>query len=247
MIKTAEINGILCRYYFTGKVYVSKDGTTAGVPNNRWGGYRQLSIVEDEGRKYIKVNKNKSVRLDWAVMRCFGPPMPVDSKKYMINHKDGDLLNCDASNLEWVIQPYKHTAEDSVDIPRYDITVFKDGHVEQDGKVMAINDSMYVEDLDLKVCIHPHINVPKPRSIYYQRIFIDDLMNRAGYVQGDDSVFRFPTILHIDYDMTNCAADNLLWVEFDDTRLNEYQSRIKEDKHKRNVELNPRKPLPSNM
>ena len=246
-MKTYCINGTWCRYFIAGDVYVSKDGTVAGKPAYKGKGCKPLSIIEDEGKKYIQVSKNNLVPVDLAVMICYCPPKPNDGKRYTINHKDGDLLNCAASNLEWVIQPYVHTAEDSFDIQRYDITVFKDGHVEQDGKTMTVYDSMFVGDLDLEVCIHPHINVPKPRSIYYQRIFIDDLMNRAGYVQGDDSVFKFPTILHIDYDMTNCAADNLLWVEYDDPRLNEYQSRIKEHKHKRNVELNPGKELPSNM
>lgn len=247
MIKTAEINGILCRYYFAGKVYVSKDGTVAGIPNYRWGGYKQLSIIEDEGRKYIKVNKNKSVRLDLAVMRCFGPPMPVDSKRYMINHKDGDLLNCDVNNLEWVIQHYEHTVDESIDLRCCGkiITVFKDGHVEMDGKTLDVYDDIGSRDLDLLVAIDPYIVVHgKKNSGHFT---MDKIMDVAGYIQGDDMILSYPQILHIDNDWKNFSSNNLMWVEYDDERFKTYQLKMKEDKHKRNVELNPRKPLPSNM
>lgn len=245
MIKTAEINGTLCRYYFAGKVYVSKDGTVAGVPNNRWGGYRQLNIIDDRGRKFIKVNKNKSIRLDLAVMRCFGSPMPVDGKRYMINHKDGDGLNCDVNNLEWAIHHYEHTAEDSIVLNCCGnrITAFKDGHIEMDGKTMMVHDSLYDPDIELEVCIDPHIAVSRPRSIYHERVDIDKIMNVAGYIQGDDMILSCPQILHIDNDWKNFSSDNLMWVEYDDERFKSYQLKKKEDKHKRNVELNPGKEL----
>lgn len=245
MIKTAEINGTLCRYYFAGKVYVSKDGTVAGVPNNRWGGYRQLNIIDNEGRKFIKVNKNKSVRLDLAVMRCFGPPMPVDSKRYMINHKDGNLLNCDVNNLEWAIHHYEHTAEDSIVLNCCGnrITAFKDGHIEMDGKTMMVHDSLYDPDIELEVCIDPHIAVSRPRSIYHERVHIDKIMNVAGYIQGDDMIYDHPVILHKDYDWKNFASDNLEWVDSLNEEYNKYMIQKKEDKHQRNVELNPGKKL----
>jgi len=247
MIKTAEINGTLCRYYFAGKVYVSKDGTVAGVPNNRWGGYRQLNIIDNEGRKFIKVNKNKSVRLDLAVMRCFGPPMPVDSKRYMINHKDGNLLNCDVNNLEWAIHHYEHTVDESIDLRccGKKITVFKDGHVEMDGKTLDVYDDIGSRDLDLLVAIDPYIVVHGEKNSGH--FTMDKIMDVAGYVQGDDMILSYPQILHIDNDWKNFSSDNLMWVEYDDERFKTYQLKMKEDKHKRNVELNPRKPLPSNM
>ena len=114
-MKTYCINGTWCRYFIAGDVYVSKDGTVAGKPAYKGKGCKPLSIIEDEGKKYIQVSKNNLVPVDLAVMICYCPPKPNDGKRYTINHKDGDLLNCAASNLEWVIQPYVHTAEDSFD------------------------------------------------------------------------------------------------------------------------------------
>ena len=249
MIKTIKIQEVWCRHYIAGCVYVSKDGTVAGVSAYKGKGCKPVEIIEEDGRKYIKVSKQKLVPLDEAVITCYCPPKPKDGKRYTINHKNGDLLNCNASNLEWVLQKYEHTTDESIDL-RYCgsiITVFKDGHVEQDGKPMKIYDSMDSEDLDLEVCIGPHIYLPDPHSIYHKSFFIDQLMSVAGYVQGDDSVLRFPSILHIDNDMTNCAADNLLWVEQDDPRMKKYESCMKQYKHKRNVELNPNKKLPSDL
>ena len=241
MIKTYCINGTWCRYYIAGDVYVSKDGTVAGKPAYKGKGCKPLSIIEDGGKKYIQVTKKKWVLLDLAVIKCFGPPMPVDSKRYMINHKDGNLLNCDVNNLEWAIHHYEHTAEDSIVLNCCGnrITAFKDGHIEMDGKTMMVHDSLYDPDIELEVCIDPHIAVSRPRSIYHEHINIDKIMEVAGYIQGDDMILSCPQILHIDNDWKNFSSDNLMWVEYDDERFKSYQLKKKEDKHKRNVELNP--------
>ena len=50
MIRTMTINGILCRHYIAGDVYVSKDGTVAGVPVNRGKGCKPVDIIVDGGR-----------------------------------------------------------------------------------------------------------------------------------------------------------------------------------------------------
>ena len=247
MIKTYCINGTWCRYYIAGDVYVSKDGTVAGKPAYKGKGCKPLSIIEDGGKKYIQVTKKKWVPLDLAVIKCFGKPKPLDSKRYMINHKDGDALNCDITNLEWVIQHYEHTVDESIDLRccGKKITVFKDGHVEMDGKTLDVYDDIGSRDLDLLVAIDPYIVVHGEKNSGH--FTMDKIMDVAGYVQGDDMILSYPQILHIDNDWKNFSSDNLMWVEYDDERFKTYQLKMKEDKHKRNVELNPRKPLPSNM
>ena len=248
---TKTINGKVCGIYQRNghKIWVANTGDFAAVctKNNSVG--KELPIVHDFNYNFVLLKDGTMLNIVNAVITNFGPSYPNDGNEYVINHKDGDLLNCNASNLEWVLQKYEHTTDESIDL-RYCgsiITVFKDGHVEQDGKPMKIYDSMDSEDLDLEVCIGPHIYLPDPHSIYHKSFFIDQLMSVAGYVQGDDSVLRFPSILHIDNDMTNCAADNLLWVEQDDPRMKKYESCMKQYKHKRNVELNPNKKLPSDL
>ena len=245
MIKTYCINGTWCRYYIAGDVYVSKDGTVAGKPAYKGKGCKPLSIIEDGGKKYIQVTKKKWVPLDLAVIKCFGKPKPLDSKRYMINHKDGNLLNCDVNNLEWAIHHYEHTAEDSIVLNCCGnrITAFKDGHIEMDGKTMMVHDSLYDPDIELEVCIDPHIAVSRPRSIYHERVDIDKIMNVAGYIQGDDMIYDHPVILHKDYDWKNFASDNLEWVDNLNEEYNKYLIQKKEDKHQRNVELNPGKKL----
>ena len=249
MPKTVIIDGVSCRYFIKGRIYISRDGKVAGM---KYGikyskpVIKQIKIKIDDAGKYIKKPNGPRVPIDLAVITCYCPPKPMANKRYRINHKDGDAMNCDASNLEWVIQPYEHTDAPSINLRCYGniVTVFKDGHVEQDGKPMTIYDSMYDSDVDLEVCIRPHIQVPRPHSIFHARVFLDDLMKIAGYIQGDDSVFMYPEILHIDYDRMNCSSDNLMWVEGDDKRLDTYQDRKKEDRHKRNIELNPGKYIP---
>ena len=248
MPKTELINGEECRYYIKGKIYISRDGNVAGMQYGvRYSKpvIKQIKIKTDDAGKYIKKPNGPRIPVDLAVMTCYCPPKPMDNKRYRINHKDGDAMNCDANNLEWVIQPYEHTDAPSINLRCYGniVTVFKDGHVEQDGKPMTIYDSMYDSDVDLEVCIRPHIQVPKPSSIWHERVFLDNLMKIAGYIQGDDSVFMYPKILHIDYDRMNCSSDNLMWVEYNDERLVTYYARNKEDRHKRNIELNPGKSI----
>ena len=249
MPKTVIIDGVSCRYFIKGRIYISRDGKVAGM---KYGikyskpVIKQIKIKTDDAGKYIKKPNGPRVPIDLAVITCYCPPKPMDNKRYRINHKDGDAMNCDASNLEWVIQPYEHTDALSINLRCYGniVTVFKDGHVEQDGKPMTIYDSMYDSDVDLEVWMPPHIQVPRPHSIFHARVYLSDLMEKAGYIQGDDSVLKNPKILHIDYDMMNCSSDNLMWVEGDDERLNTYYARKKEDGHKRNIELNPGEYIP---
>ena len=69
----------------------------------------------------------------------------------------------------------------------------------------------------------------------------------AGYIQGDDSIYDHPVILHKDYDRTNFASDNLEWVDRSNPEYNKYLIQKEKDKHNRNVEMNPGKPLPSSL
>ena len=242
--KKATINGVECRYYYAGKIYVSRDGTVAGALRST--GIKPVSIIVDDGEKYAKVNKNKLVAIEQAVMKCYCPPKPVDTKRYCISHKDGDKLNCDADNLEWAIDHYEHTTDPSIDLRCLGkkITVFKDGHVEQDGKPVTIHDSWYDSDVDLEVSYGPHIKMAEPKSLYYLNYTLDEIMKVAGYVQGDDMIFDSPQILHIDNDMMNCSADNLMWVDASDSRYKAYESKRKADMHQRTVELNPGRHIP---
>lgn len=249
MAKTELINGVECRYFYKGRIYVSRDGNVAGMQY----GFKyskpvikQIKIKTDDVGKYIKKPNGPRVPIDLAVMTCYCPPMPRDGKRHIINHKDGDIMNCAADNLEWIIHHYEHTEAPSIELNCYQsrITVFKDGHVEMDGKPMTIHDSFFDSDMGLEAYIGPHICVSKPRSIYSERVNMDSIMRAAGYVQGDDAIFQDPKILHIDYDVMNWAADNLIWVEGTDERLKEYHAKSKEFGHQRNIELNPGKDVP---
>ena len=249
MPKTELINGEECRYYIKGKIYISRDGNVAGMQYGvRYSKpvIKQIKIKTDDAGKYIKKPNGPRIPVDLAVMTCYCPPKPRDGKRYIINHKDGDIMNCSANNLEWVIHHYEHTLEPSIELSCYGnkITVFKDGRVEMDGKPMMIHDSFFDSDMDLEAYIGPHICVSRPRSNYSERVNMDRIMRVAGYVQGDDAIFQNPEILHIDYDEMNWAADNLIWVEGADKRLKEYYAKRKEFCHKRNIELNPGKDVP---
>jgi hypothetical protein len=76
---------------------------------------------------------------------------------------------------------------------------------------------------------------------------VEKIMKSAGFVNGDDALFKNPVILHRDFDRLNFSADNLEWVENTDQRYIDYQAKKDADRHQRNVELNPGKTLLSGM
>ena len=98
-----------------------------------------------------------------------------------------------------------------------------------------ISDCVGDADTDLLRCILPHVSDPNKMSGH---LFVDDLMAAAGYVNGEKFSLKSPVILHKDNNPTNFNSDNLKWVESTDPRYIEYQKKVKEWKHQRNLELN---------
>ena len=69
-------------------------------------------------------------------------------------------------------------------------------------------------------------------------LFVDDLMDASGSVDGEKYDLSNAVILHKDYDPMNFSCDNLELVEAADPRYIEYQEKFEEWKHQRNLVLN---------
>ena len=238
---TKLINGRRCRWFFDGRIWISDDGTVAFVPDKKSkSGKKNIKIKTDvNGEKYIEHPYGYDVSVAKAVITCFCPP-PADGKKYTISHKDGNVSNCYYKNLEWVQYHYIHATSASVvvRVKGLNLTVNRDGSIEMNGKKMTVWDSFYDSDQDLEVCSScPFVAVPQKNSIYRAKIFIDDLMKEAGYVQGDDANLTSPVILHKDNDYMNCDSDNLEWVESTDKRYCDFLNQ--KDRHQKLVRNNP--------
>lgn len=115
------------------------------------------------------------------------------------------------------------------------LTVTKDGRIFKGKQEVHISDCIGDADTDLMSCILPHVSDPNKMSGH---LFMDDLMDTAGYVDGEKYDFTNPVILHKDNDPMNFCSDNLEWVEAADPRYIEYQEKFEEWKHQRNLELN---------
>ena len=128
-----------------------------------------------------------------------------------------------------------HTTADRVK-PNNGLIVTKDGRILKGKQEEYISDCTSDADTDLLRCIPPYVSDPNKMSGH---LFVDDLMAAAGYVNGETFSLKSPVILHKDNNPTNFNSDNLKWVESTDPRYIEYQKKVKEWKHQRNVELNP--------
>jgi len=248
MAKEIYIGGERCRYYSNGCIYVAASGKLAAMPKT----LEILPIQKDlDGNLYVRhgwANKG-DISIALAVITCFCPPKPLDFKKrYRINFKDGNKSNCHYFNLEWQATPYEHATSSTVKVKLLGVTltVKNDGTVKEGNKVLRPYDSIGDSDLDLMVCIEPHVRYDE-KGVRWRSIAMDDLMKDAGFIGGDDSLLSDPVILHKDNDRMNFASDNLEWVEATDPRYAEYQKKRKEEMHARNVEMNPGKPLLNDM
>lgn len=246
------IKGKNCRWYAKGYLWVSYDGYVIAVSDKKnKSGIKIIKIQTDaNGRKYVEHPYGYVVYVARAVITCFCPSHPADGKEYTISYKDGNVSNCHYKNLEWVQYHYPHATSASVvvSVKGLDLTVNRDGSIEMNGKKMEVRDHFYDADVDLEVCSWcPFVDVPQKNSIYRASIFIDDLMKKAGYVQGDDANLTSPVILHKDNNYMNCDSDNLEWVEEADQRYQDFLKQKKIDFHNKVVKNNPGKYIPQGM
>ena len=237
MAKEKVIKGKRCRYYFDGYIWISDDGTIVAVKSNTES-WKYLEIKTDgHEEKYVNTGY-KIIYVKKAVFTCFCHC--DDHNKTQIWYKDGNPANLHYTNLVAREKQTFHTTAPTFKLLN-GLTVTEDGRIFNGKQEEQISDCIGDQDTGLISCILPHVSDPNTRQ---GRLFMDDLMAAAGYVVGEKYDLKFPAILHRDYNPSTFHKDNLEWVEAADPRYIEFQEKVKEWKHQRNVELNPGKRLP---
>lgn len=246
------VSGITLRYSMKYNIWVNWAGTRAYRKYNDSSWNRFLQIHTDiNGSKFLNV-KPKTVQLDEAVADAYNP-MPDDGKKYILIHKDGDLGNCQANNLEWKeVRKYKPTATKRKLDNGLVVTV--EGKIFDKGKELPIEKETGDSDTDRMVAISPKVRYRRKNNRWGnyddKSADIDDLMAAADFVDGDKSTMQRPRVLHKNMNYLDCHADNLKWVEESSPEYQEYIKRKKEDIDKLTTKLNRNNPnfkLPDNQ
>lgn len=245
MPKEITISGKRCRLYHEGYTWawIADTGDYASH-YVKGGGYKgSFRILKDNNGPFFKDSYGRIFRLANAVMTCFCPPRPDDGVQYMINHKDGNWMNCNYRNLEWAPYHYRNTTLDKIRLTYGDgfVEVFSNGKIKINGNEQSVRDYIFDSDMDLfavGIMTGPYIIIGK------EKISVEKIMTAAGYVQGDDAPFTNPVILHKDGDRLNFASDNLEWVEKDDPRYTDYCKIKIADMKARSQELNKGRSVP---
>lgn len=150
----------------------------------------------------------------------------------MLRHKDGDVLNSNLSNLEWV--PVIPTPAAGQFVSGYYI-IDENGNIFDDGVKMSVTDIQYDSDMDLIVTVRPYFNDNDNR-----RVAVDDVVaGAAGFIAEDRSALKNPAILHKDHDRLNYKRDNLQWVEQDSQEYQDYKDAEKQYVRNKNITMNP--------
>ena len=253
--KTARdivVSGVTLRISKKYGMRVKWAGTRVYKEYNTTDWIRFLQIhTNADGSKFLNV-KPKNVPLDELVADAYNP-MPKDGKKYVLIHKDGNLGNCQANNLEWKqVRKYaplatKRTLDNG-------LVVTVEGKIFDKGKELPIEKETGDRDTDRMVAISPKVRYRRKNNRWgnYEdkTADIDDLMAAAEFVDGDKSTMQRPRVLHKNMDYKDFHALNLKWVEESSPEYQEYMKRKKEDIDKLTKELNWNNPnfkLPDNQ
>ena len=244
------INGKRCRRYNIAKLWVSEDGKYVAVDSIMKTCFSDVSYkrvvkihLDSNNERYVRIkirNRFYNIYIKDAVYTCFCPPAPNDGRKYVVQYKDGDSANLHYKNLELkqLQLVTRHTSAASVKLSN-GLKITSKGEVFYGKNKEFISDCVGDADTDLMRCIDPYVSNPEGRG----KLWMDDLMAIAGYVSGERYSLGNPRVLHKDYNPTNFDSSNLEWVESTDARYIEYQKKVEEWKHQRNIELNPGRPL----
>lgn len=237
------IRGKRCRIYHDGYMWIwIADTGDFAAHYVKGGGYKgSFRILKQHIGPFIVDKYGNRILIAQAVMAAFGTAAPQDGKRYTIGFKDGNQYNCDYQNLEWVEYHYKHTTLPKVRIycAGEFVEVHSTGKIKVNGKEETPIDYLFDPDMDLFSARSVlEVNINK------RHVKIDELMEAAGYAQGDDAVLEKPVILHRDMNYKNFASDNLEWVEETDPRYLEYCKKREAERQARTAELNKSRNVP---
>lgn len=246
------INGRMMRYCVKYNVWVNNAGDYAYREYNDPTWNCPLIIhTRPDGSKFLNTKSHGEIPLDEAIAICYRP-MPNDGKKYVLIHKDGNLGNCQANNLEWKeVRKYDPLATERTLVNG--LKVKADGTILDKKKALPIVKETGNSDMDQMTAIDPYVRYywknPWGRT-EEKHAHIDDLMAAADFVDGDKSTMQRPRVLHKNMNYLDYHADNLKWVEESSPEYQEYMKRKKEDINKLTTELNHDNPnfkLPDNQ
>lgn len=247
------INGRMMRYCVKYNVWVNKEGNYAYREYNDPAWNCPLIIhTRPDGSKFLNTKSHGEIPLDEAIAICYRP-MPKDGKKYILIHKDENLGNCHANNLEWK-EVRKYDILDTERTLDNGLVVTVEGKIFDEKKELTIATSIGDGDTDSMKAINPKVSYRRKNqwgNYVDKTADVDDLMAAAEYVvDGDKSKMQKPRVLHKNMDYLDFHADNLKWVEENSPEYQEYMKRKKEDMDKLMIELNHNNPnfkLPDNQ
>ena len=236
-------NGVRIRKHYKTSTKISEDGLVVEkefIDKDDGGKLKTYSpkiYVDNEGLRYIVNKQLGNVRIQDLVAECFCPPKPNDGKDYVLVHKDGNLLNDHYRNLEWrerkLAYPYMQARTDKQVKLDNGLTVTKSGKVYKGKDVCKVGDCVGDGDLDMIVPIEPYVEydekIPKWKRTERRHKRMDELMEKAGYVNGNKKQFKDPVILHKDNDWMNFDSDNLEWTDKSDPRYIKYHNKKVDD------------------
>ena len=259
MIKERIIEGRRCRDnklgndHFGGPIWIADTGDYAAYSDGNGGVYCQCRIFCDIGGPFLIDRRSdrdyEKIYLETLVMSCFGDPDLVFELQrswplLMINHRDGNWMNCDYRNLEKAPYHYRNATSDRVGLYKSGafLEVLSNGTIWVDGVELPILDWGYGSPLPF---IEEEYHIVDPFVIINGvRTRVEEIMENAGYIQGDDADLKEPRILHRDGNYLNFASDNLEWVKKRDPRYDYYLQFEKDAKQDKAILLNKGKYLP---
>ena len=241
-----NINGRSMRYSPKYNVWSNQEGSYVYREYNNPSLNSALVIHNrTDGSKYLNTKSPGVIELDELVADCF-KPMPQDGKKYVLMHKDGNLSNCSAFNLEWK-QVARFSPDDDKRKLANGLTVTFEGNVYDGKKLLPIVKSIGDADTDRIVAIDPYVEYYRKnqyKSMSRRTAYPDDLMVEAEFVDGNPSIMKRPRVLHKDMDYLNFSYDNLEWAEEDSQEYQEYLKKKQSDIDELTIHLNPGHPNP---
>lgn len=228
------------RYSYSLPLWIADTGDFAAYADEAGGVYCPCKIYYDYGGPFIIERKNGGIfvqkYLEPLVLNMFGSAydgMKLFRGEDMINHKDGNWMNCDYRNLETTPYHYRNATSDRSILFKAGafLEVFSGGSIWVDGVEMPVFDWWYFSGSSF---IDNHYSVAEPYIIVNgESIWMEEIMKEAGFIQGDDAGLKEPAILHIDGNYMNFAAGNLMWVRKRDPRYRNYIQQKNETKRVR--------------